>query len=499
MMKKSRFWILTFMMCCFFGYAGLAHAGKYDKKLSSSERDTICSKLEKSSKKQTEVPQVNTILPESVFENIYTATRDIYSSVAVVSILGDALMCHAVHGDRDEIKFAGVTIFDYPNISVFLCGFGIFVFGFMLLFAVAFYIVDISFKLGLAAVLLPIGVALWPFAWTRDKLTKLISIILKSAAIFAFLAVTVTYAVNMMLVALGGLDNIFEAIEKNDTDFISEHFTLFSLHFLVVVAAFIYAFKLIGATITDYVDKLFPDNVFGGGKGSQPMHMLATQATDFVKKKVAAPVVSFGHDVLSKKAGQVTTGVGKLITGDYDRKIGRAFRNPDETLDKIGLNLEHRASRLAGGFKKTLNNLGYGARIIGANFQRDKLARHDAKEALRMDRNAQNAAINEQVSQDYNQRRAQIDERIEANEQAHQAKVEEREANRSEFGKAVRKFAKTVLHVTRAVPGSIIKGAGYSMQDNRQNTSAANRAAEAEEALKREKEESAQQKREDWK
>ncbi len=316
----------------------------YTKQLSKQERASICNSLSSQKNQAIETSADDRVIPSSVLANIYSTTRQISDSVAVVSVLGEALMCHATHaGKKSILSIGSVKIGNYPDIPVFLCGLIIYFFGFMLLLSITFYIVDISFKLGFAVIVLPIGIALWPFSWTKDKLPKLISIILKSAAIFVFLAMAVSYTLNIISVALNGLDDLFEAIDTNNTDYVSETFTIFSTHFLVIAAAFIYGFKLVGTAVADYADKFFPDKTFGKSRGSSPMHHLGTQAVDFAKKKVVAPVASFAGDVAMTQAGRLTEGAGRVLSGQYrSEKNGQQTNaTPPSGLKKFGLGIIH--------------------------------------------------------------------------------------------------------------------------------------------------------------
>ena len=305
----------------------------YTKQLSKYERENICQSLKAQKPKKTEVSTDNPIVPASAFNGVYEATANIYHKVADMSVLGDALMCHAAHAGKNEvtIPYTGIVLFSYPDISVWLCGFIIYFCGFMLLLGISFYIVDISFKLGMAVILLPIGIALWPFEWTKDKLTKLISIILKSAGIFIFLAITVSYALNMLSSSIGGLESILEAIDNENTDMVSETFSLFSLNFLIIMAVLVYSKKMISSTIQDYVDKFFPDAGFGGGSGAYPMHHLSTQAIDFAKKKVVAPVASFAGDVAMTQAGRATAAVGRGMNSAVNKLTNASSPAPKNT------------------------------------------------------------------------------------------------------------------------------------------------------------------------
>ena len=57
---------------------------------------------------------------------------------------------------------------------------------FMMTLSVAYYLVDISFKLGFAIIAMPITVGLWPFNITKGKLASCFSIVLRSRVSCSF-------------------------------------------------------------------------------------------------------------------------------------------------------------------------------------------------------------------------------------------------------------------------------------------------------------------------
>ena len=382
-MMKRLMYILTVLLSL--GICVLpswSEAADYGKRLSASERRQICDEIKSARQQSPQTPKDESlgggIIPDTVLSSIYNTTRQISDSVSLVLVLGHALTCNAVHANKQEVTILGVRLFSYPNIPVWLCGAIIYFMGFMLTLSVTFYLVDIAFKLGFAVIMLPIGVALWPFPPTRDKLAILISIILKNAAIFAFLAVTVSYALNLIGEAGGGLEDIFDSIDRNETDTITENFSLFSSNFLIVMFALVYGMKLIGSTITDYVDKFFPDKAFGGGQKASPIHGSMTQAMDFAKKKVAAPVASFAGDVAKTQLGRATAATGKLLTGGYNQQLKRAghyIAHPGEAINRGSKALSKGVGKLAGGAGKLANNIvmGTAGRIVLGNNARKSL------------------------------------------------------------------------------------------------------------------------------
>ena len=368
MMKKyirNIFLILT-LFCAMFAMAEPCFAGKYEKRLSKEDKKILCDQLKSQQKKSIQGASSlgGGIIPDNVLISIYNTTKKISDKTALLLTLGHSLTCHAVHAGKNSISAAGVTFFSYPDFSVWTCGAIVYFVGFMLTVSISFYVADIAFKLGFAVIMLPVAFALWPFPVTKDKLSIIISIILKNAAIFTFLAITVAYTLSLVDAAtnstmhdeitsdaeifetikkeaakyditwdkLGGMEKIFFMITNNMTDVISKNFTVFSTYFLVIMFSLIYGMKLISSTITDYVDKFFPDKAFGN---ETPIHKSMTQGVDFLKKKAVAPVMSFAADVAKTQTGKVVQGAGKLMAGKYNDSIRNLAKNPANVTSSI--------------------------------------------------------------------------------------------------------------------------------------------------------------------
>lgn len=423
-MKKYLF-IFAAVIFAFFAFNAEAgtHVSKYNKTLSRSEKEAICKQLQ-GAPKQTPRERNGLgggVVPDEVLTSIYNTTRNISNSVMLVSILGDTLMCHSVHAAKKNVEVWGIHLGSYPNIPIWLCGAVIYFFGFMLLLSITFYVVDISFKLGFAIILMPIGIALWPFDKTKDKIVILISIFLKSAAILAFLSITVAYTVGMLSESLSGLREVFEAIATNNTDYISETFTLEAKTFLIVVAALAYGMKLIGSTIPQYVNKFFPDKAFGD---ASPMHHLSTQAMDFAKQKVVAPVATYAGNVAETQIGKGVEKVGRFARGGYHeqiksgiQKVGVAIRNPKQTIEKAELAIAHGETKVITGAMKKFNNLKYGAQIAASGLVAGKDNRDALRDKLRNARDEENKFIDDQVAENYENQLGEINQAINRREQ----------------------------------------------------------------------------------
>ena len=425
MIKKILFAVFMFIFS-YTAFIAPAQAGtyvsKYNKTLSKTEKQAICKQLQKTSQPTSEERNGlgGGVIPDEVLTSLYNTTRNISNTILLVSVLGDSLMCHAVHAAKNEIKIFGVTLASYPNIPIWICGAIIYFCGFMLVLSITFYVVDVSFKLGFAIILMPIGVALWPFEKTKDKIVMLISIFLKSAAILAFLSITVSYTIGILSQALGDLQEIFEAISQNDTDYVAHRFTVTTTSFLLIVVALIYGMKLISSTIPNYVDKFFPDKAFGS---ASPMHHLATQAMDFAKKKVVAPVAKYAADVAETQVGKGVEKTGKFLRFGYHnevkngiKNIGRAVRNPKQTAQKMKLSIKNQNAKFVGGAKKKYNNVKYGLQIAAAGVI-PKKGREDIRDRIRNTRDEKNSHIDAKINEKYTAARADIDNTINEREQ----------------------------------------------------------------------------------
>ena len=170
MKHHSLIFLALLMLISCFTFA--SQAKDYGRRLTLKERNQICDEL-KATREQNATSEPRTtslgggVIPDSVIANIYNTTRDISDATAFILVLGHALTCNAVNANSFKVTIAGIQLMSVPNIPVWSCGAIIYFFGFMLTLSVTFYLVDIAFKLGFAVIMLPIGVALWPFPWQR--------------------------------------------------------------------------------------------------------------------------------------------------------------------------------------------------------------------------------------------------------------------------------------------------------------------------------------------
>lgn len=248
------------------------------------------------------------IVSSDVMNRIMFFAQNLDKNVSTNLVIGHAMTCWSMNGGAWDF-----SLFKMVNLWLWFCGALIWFVGFMLTLGIGYYLLDISFKLGFAIMALPVVIGLWPFNVTKGKVTAVISIMLKAAGTFVFLALTTTYALAMINVALRDVPTLFAKIEAGDAIWISNTFDLTGPYFLIILFVYLYSMKLISSTVSDYVDKFFKDSVFGG---ADPMHGKLTQMTDFAKQQAMRPVKWAGgkaSDAVKKAAGATMEQSGKGV------------------------------------------------------------------------------------------------------------------------------------------------------------------------------------------
>jgi murein DD-endopeptidase MepM/ murein hydrolase activator NlpD len=281
------------------------------------------------------------IIPKSVMNSLLGAMRAITNQTADIMVLGNAVQCYAAmpNGGAWNISVFGLDFGWFPNIFMWVEGVILWFLGFMLTASIAYYLIDISFKIGFAVLSIPLLMGLWPFGLTQSKLYIAVSIIAKASATFAFLALTTLFGLTLLNSILSGdglngengifqmLDQAFSNGESNDDvlrEEISNTFDLFSITFLMLIFGIIYTYKLVSATISNYVNRFFPDQMFGD---SSPMHNAATMMTSWTKKMAGAVSgVSLARDIVAHQTGNLIKGGlqkgGRAVTSAFKKKKG---------------------------------------------------------------------------------------------------------------------------------------------------------------------------------
>lgn len=269
------------------------------------------------------------IVSANLMNKILRFSEGVSNEVAKNLIIGNALTCFSI---KQGINWNFIIEIHIPDIWLWLCGAAIWVVGLLLTITVCYYLIDIPFKLGFAIIALPVVIGLWPFDLTKDKFKDCMGIIFNATATFIFLAISTSYAMVLMDEALGNIENLEAAFEKDDVTYVSDLFDITGSRFLIIMFCYIYGFKMIGDFTKSLPDK-FVGTGMGLGSSVSPMHHTATAATMWLGNKALAPV-KLATDIATHQGGKLATGiaagVGNVAAAGGRTVLGggmKAFKN----------------------------------------------------------------------------------------------------------------------------------------------------------------------------
>lgn len=303
------------------------------------------------------------IVSSNVMNKIMMFAQDLDKNVSVNLVIGHAITCWSINGGAWSFEIGPVKL-SIVNLWLWCCGAFIWFVGFMLTLGIGYYLLDISFKLGFAIIALPVVIGLWPFNVTKGKVMAVISIIIKAAGTFVFLALTTTYALVLTNFALRDTPTLLESVEKGKAEYISETFELTGPYFLIIIFAFLYSMKLISSTVSDYVDKFCSDAVFGK---ADPMHGKLTQMTDMTKQLGLMPVKWAGRKIGDAAKEQAKEGAIK--TGRFVKGLFKGKANGDVQGNSRGQNAATTAGRSAQAAGATTEQAGKGVETAGKGIE----------------------------------------------------------------------------------------------------------------------------------
>lgn len=254
-----------------------------------------------------------------------------------VMMIGDGLMCYSIYVHYHPVDLKGpITgwtykrLFTYPDPTFFIVGLVIYVVGVCMAMSVGMYFMDISYKFGFAIIFMPISIALWPFPPTKSKFADNLSIIIRNAMLFMLLGIGVSYAVRLInngLLADGSANDFWSAIENDEVEQLTNSFSFFNTHILVVFFCLIYGFKILEGSVNDYLNAFFSDAAFGS---ESPMHHMGTQAVGMISENTVKPALSFAKDVATHQTGRAIAGTAKgagmMFSSEGRAKIGNGIK-----------------------------------------------------------------------------------------------------------------------------------------------------------------------------
>mgnify|MGYP004714935705 CR=1 FL=1 len=156
-------------------------------------------------------------------------------------------MCVARNAGKESIGPVRNVLWDF---GMMFQGFAIWVMGWIISLAFAFYLIDATIQLGIIGALMPFLIACWPFKATRNYTSKGWGIFMNTFFVYVFMGLVVSINVELLGQGLtgskGGFDAIMKALNGNNVQELKELLDIGFAGFLVLVACCLFAFKLTG-------------------------------------------------------------------------------------------------------------------------------------------------------------------------------------------------------------------------------------------------------------
>lgn len=257
-------------------------------------------------------------------DNITTIAVKIHNASSQMMKFGDMLMCNALHGEASYLKYQilGLSIdIHFVSVDIYTSGIILYILGFFIMLIASFYMFDIAFNLGIAIVLLPLTLALWPFGWTKEYLKTVIESIVYYTGLFIFLPLGILTAKTLVAEVA---DNSFadasygfsfqEAYAADKSDLIKDNLGLFTLPFFKILLCYIIAIRLIPLFANEFCSHFFGEALIGN-----PMSEKMSQLVSEFKQRTLNRATKYGKDVLKHQTGS-------LIENRLGDKNGNFFR-----------------------------------------------------------------------------------------------------------------------------------------------------------------------------
>ncbi len=257
---------------------------------------------------------------EKMAEQINEATNQMMK-------IGDMLICNSIHGEAATYKI--VIKIKLVAFDIFISGCILYVLGFFISVIASFYMFDVAFNLSLCIVLLPLALALWPFAWTRDKLRPVVEGIAYYTGLFIFLPLGILIGaeiVNTIIgISFGEGTDLKTIFDKDQSDIIRDKLGIFSLTFLKVLLSYIVAMRIIPLMASEFCTHFFGESLAGA-----PLSQRMTQIVADINKRTIGKMGKYAKDVTKHQVGKKLQARGEKS----DSFLGRALARYGEQMAK---------------------------------------------------------------------------------------------------------------------------------------------------------------------
>lgn len=252
-----------------------------------------------------------------LINNIHAMTQKINRASQQMMKIADMIICNAFHGAAATVTVK-IKEFDVDfhlfALDILISGVVLYVLGFFMTIIASFYMFDIAFNLSLSIILLPLALALWPFAWTKGKLKTVVESIAYYTGLFIFLPLGILIGVTLVTQVIDSVfpegSSFLEAFKKDESDKIRDTLGFFTWGFFKVLLSYLIAIRVLPLMAEE-----FCSHFFGGPLVGNPMNEKLTQAVALANQKTIGKVAKFGKDVIKHQTGKGLEKAGNKMGG----------------------------------------------------------------------------------------------------------------------------------------------------------------------------------------
>lgn len=187
------------------------------------------------------------VMPSYLYTNLDCFIKAVQAEVAVPQSIGSSLMCVARNAGKQAVGPVRNVLWDF---GMMFQGLAIWIMGWIISLAFAFYLIDATIQLGIIGALMPFLIACWPFKATRNYTSKGWGIFMNTFFVYVFMGLVVSINVELLGKGLtasqGGFDAVMKALNGDDVKRLKDLLDIGFAGFLVLVACCLFAFKLTG-------------------------------------------------------------------------------------------------------------------------------------------------------------------------------------------------------------------------------------------------------------
>lgn len=276
---------------------------------------------------------------QNLVDQITGVTRTINEKSKEMLKFADLLICSSLYGEAAKIKFEvwGVNLFEISLISIklYLSGIILYILAFFILLISSFYMFDVALNLSVTFTLLPIALALWPFSWTKGKLSIVIKNVTYYTGLFIFLPLGILIGVEMVYSVIEDALNIPDLKDlyaKDNSEKLEEVFTIIDIPFLKLVLCYIMAIKIIPLMADDFCTHFFGSALIG-----TPMADNIKKAMNKTAQHTVGRAGKYAKDVAKHQTGKTIQNIGnKMGNGLLSRAIAGYGKNMAKTRKRGG-------------------------------------------------------------------------------------------------------------------------------------------------------------------